>query len=111
MFTLLSSLDADPPVFTISFSATIRPPTIITCKRNEVELNISEENIARVPISTLDPISVDVKITLRTRKAGIYICEVVSNDHDFDNILLPTTEPLTITGTVKSTHQTYLLAL
>ncbi len=111
VFNLLSSLDADPPVFTISFSAITRPPTIITCKRNEVELNISEENIARVPVSTLDPISVDVEITFRTREAGIYSCDVVTNDHDFGNVPVPTTESLTITGTVNSTHQTCLLAL
>ena len=72
-FTLLSTRDTNPPVFTLYFNVTNTPPTTVTCSVNDNTVNI---NVNRVPDITADPIRVAVSVTIRKREAGEYTCTV-----------------------------------
>ena len=55
MFQLLSTRDANPPVFSLSFTVTDRPPTTVTCSVNGNSFTISDNDLIRVVESTMDP--------------------------------------------------------
>ena len=74
IFTLLSTRDANPPVFTLYFNVTNTPPTTVTCSVNGNTFNITEKDLNRVPEMTTDPIRVGVTVTIRRRDAGEYSC-------------------------------------
>ena len=78
----MSPRDSDPPVFTISFNVTDRPPTNVTCMRSEEPLMISESDINRVIVYGGDPIIVTGIVTFRTRKPGEYVCEVTATNQN-----------------------------
>ena len=92
-FNLLSSPEIDPPVFTITFNSSDRPPTNVVCFRDGVNLTISDSDISRVGVSLFDSIVVNVTVTFRIREAGNYTCTVTSSKGDSS-----TTMPLAITG-------------
>ena len=75
-FNLLSTRDANPPVFTLYFDVTNTPPTTVTCSVNDNIFNITEEDLNRVPDISTDPIRVEVTVTIRKREAGEYYCTV-----------------------------------
>ena len=75
-FTLLSTSDVNPPVFTLYFNVTNTPPTTVTCSVNNNTFNITEEDLNRVPDISTDPIRVAVTVTIRRREAGKYTCTV-----------------------------------
>ena len=75
-FTLLSTKDANTPVFTLYFEVTNTPPTTVTCSVNGNTFNITEEDLNRVPDISTDPIRVTVTVTIRRREAGEYTCTV-----------------------------------
>ena len=84
-FQLLSSVIADPPVFSLSFNVTDRPPTNVTCSINGNQFNISDNDSIRTVIRTednnepSDSILVQVSVMLRLRVAGLYQCFVTTN--------------------------------
>ena len=84
-FQLLSSVDTDPPVFSLSFNVTDRPPTNVTCSINGNQFNISENDLIRTVIRTQDnnepsdSILVQVSVIFRIRVAGLYQCFVTTN--------------------------------
>ena len=78
-FNLLSTRDANPPVFTLYFEVTNTPPTTVTCSVNGNTFNITEEDLYRVPDISTDPIRVAVIATIRKREAGKYICTVITD--------------------------------
>ena len=84
-FQLLSSVIADPPVFSLSFNVTDRPPTNVTCSINGNQFNISDNDLIRTVIRTednnepSDSILVQVSVMLRLRVAGLYQCFVTTN--------------------------------
>ena len=78
----MSPRDSDPPVFTISFNVTDRPPTNVTCKRSEQLLIVSESDINRVILSGEDPVIVTVIVTFRTREPGEYVCDVTATNQN-----------------------------
>ena len=55
-FTLLSTRDASPPVFTLYFEVTNTPPTTVTCFVNGNTFNLTKKDLNRVPEITVDPI-------------------------------------------------------
>ena len=70
--------DADPPVFTLSFNVTKRPPTNVSCTVSGNQFNIDDEDLKRIVIDALDPLRVLVIVTVRMRKSGIYQCTVTT---------------------------------
>ena len=78
-FSLISTTrDADPPVFTLSFNVTERPPTNVSCTVNDSQFNIDDEDLKRNVINAKDPLQVLVIVTVRIRKSGIYQCTVTT---------------------------------
>ena len=79
-FTLVStSRDADPPVFTLTFVVDSRPPTVVTCTIDGMMFNIPNDDLSREVLVSIDPISVQVIVTIGMRQGGSYQC-TVSND-------------------------------
>ena len=75
-FALLSTRDANPPVFTLYFDVTNTPPTTVTCSVNNNTFNITEKDLNRVPEITVDPIRIGVTVTIKRREAGEYTCTI-----------------------------------
>ena len=75
-FTLLSTRDASPPLFSLYFNVTNTPPTTVTCSVNNNTFNITEEDLNRVPEMTTDPIRFEMTVTIRKREAGEYYCMI-----------------------------------
>ena len=94
-FTLVSTRDADPPVFTLTFVVANRPPTNVTCNVDDVMFNIPNEDLSREVQSSEDPIHVQVIVTVRMRQEGSYQC-TVSNDAPNGNTA--TSQAVTVTG-------------
>ena len=84
-FQLLSSVIADPPVFSLSFNVTDRPPTNVTCSINGNQFNISDNDLIHTVIRTQDnnepsdSILVQVSVMFRFRVAGLYQCNVTTD--------------------------------
>ena len=84
-FQLLSSVIADPPVFSLSFNVTDRPPTNVTCSINGNQFNISDNDLIHTVIRTQDNNEpsdltlVQVSVMFRLRVAGLYQCTVTTD--------------------------------
>ena len=84
-FQLLSSVIADPPVFSLSFNVTNRSPSLVTCSINGYQFNISDNDLIRTVIRTQDnnepsdSILVPVSVMFRLRVAGLYQCTVTTD--------------------------------
>ena len=103
MFQLLSTSDANPPVFSLSFTVTDRPPTTVTCSVNGNTFTISDNDLIRIVEDAMDPINVTVTVIVRMRVAGMYYCTISNERTDltFSGItdIPPTTTPVrNITG-------------
>ena len=96
-FTLLSTRNANPPVFTLYFDITNTPPTTVTCSVNGNTFNITEKDLNRVPEVTANPIIVEVTVTIRRREAGEYNC-TVSTDSSIKSFPTATTPGINISG-------------
>ena len=97
IFTLLSTRDTNPPVFTLYFEVTNTPPTIVTCSVNDNTFNITKEDLNRVPVISTDPIRVEVTLTIRKREAGEYTC-TVRTDSSIKSFPTATTSGINISG-------------
>ena len=91
-FALISSRDADPPVFTLTFNSSNGPPTVVQCSRNSQALDTSLYTVSRevlqaqyVQNGDVDSINASepdlpdvtrVTVTVRGREAGEYRCNV-----------------------------------
>ena len=96
-FSLLSSRDANPPVFILYFEVTNSPPTAVTCSVNNNIFNITEEDLYRVQEISTDPIRVEVIVTIRKREAGEYTC-TVRTDSSIKSFPTATTPGINISG-------------
>ena len=105
-FQLLSSVDTDPPVFSLSFNVTNRPPTNVTCYIDGNQFNISADDLLRIVNNSEDPIVVQVSVIVRVRVAGVYQC-IITTDRITSTPLIATTPERNITG--KNTIKHYLL--
>ena len=95
-FSLVStSRDADPPVFTLTFIVDRRPPTVVTCTIDGMMFNILNDDLSREVLVSIDPISVQVIVTVRMRQGGNYQC-TVSNDAKNGNTAM--TQAIPVTG-------------
>ena len=73
--SLISTRDANPPVFTLSFNVTDGPPTDVTCTDGTNPLTIDSSDLSRVILNGPEFVT-QVTVTLRMRQAGIYQCTV-----------------------------------
>ena len=107
-FQLLSSVGADPPVFSLSFNVTNRPPTNVTCDIDGNQFIISDDDLSCIVIKSEDPITVQVSVIVRVRVAGVYQC-FVTTDRITSTPLTATTPVRNITG--KNTIKHYFIYL
>ena len=96
-FTLLSTRDANPPVFTLYFEVMNTPPTTVTCSIDSIAFTITEEDLNRVPIKSTDLIRVAINVTVRRREAGEYIC-AVNTTSSIKSFCIASTSGLNISG-------------
>ena len=99
-FSLLSTRDANPPVFTLYFNVTNTPPTTVTCSVNGNTFNITEKDLNCVPEMTAVPIRVAVIVTIRKREAGEYTC-TVRTDSSIKSFPTATTPGINISGKLR----------
>ena len=96
-FSLLSTRDTNPPMFTLYFNVTNTPPTTVTCSVNSNAFNVTEKDLNRVPDISTDPIRVGVVVTIRKRDAGEYAC-TVSTDSSIKSFPTTSTPGINISG-------------
>ena len=73
-FSLISSRDADPPQFTISFNVSNAPATTVNCSINDE--HIENMSVSRDILDGEPPTLTEVTVTIRQRSAGVYNCTV-----------------------------------
>lgn len=75
--SLLSTREADPPVFSVSFNVSNSLPTYTECDIDGVAVdNDSEANITREVIQALPPVLTTVTLFMKQRTQGAYTCIV-----------------------------------
>ena len=85
LFQPFSSVDADLPVFSLSFNVTNRSPTIVTCSVNGSHLDVPDDDVIRTVLLPKDPIIVQVTVLFRMKVAGQYQCSVTTDKITEDN--------------------------
>ena len=73
-FSLISSRDADPPQFTLSFNVSNAPATTVNCSVNDVP--IENMSVSRDILDGEPPTLTEVTVTIRQRSAGVCNCTV-----------------------------------
>ena len=73
--SLISTRDANPPVFILSFNVSDGPPTDVTCTDGTNPLTIDSSDLSRVIVNGPQSVT-QVTVTVRMRQAGIYQCTV-----------------------------------
>ena len=99
--TLISTRDANPPVFIVSFNVSDGPPTNVTCTDGTNPLTINSNDLSHVIVNGKEFVT-QVTVTVRMRQAGIYQC-TVSNDRviagTIDNVAaMSSSSSLNVTG-------------
>ena len=74
-FSLISTRDANPPVFTLRFIVSDGPPTNVTCIAGSKPFTIGSGDLSRVIVNGTKFIT-NVTVTVRMRQAGTYRCTV-----------------------------------
>ena len=103
--------DTDPPELILSFNVSVAPPTYVTCQVGSTPVDVavlSRKTIATeyLPPSTASPVT-NVTLTLRTRQAGNYHCNVSvyrANIVATNPVTSPETLPITILGGLTMAH-------
>ena len=96
-FSLLSTRDTNPPMFSLYFNVTNTPPTTVTCSVNDNIFNITEEDLYHVPNISTDPIIIGVTVTIRRREVGEYTC-TIKTDSSIKSFPTSTTPGIYING-------------
>ena len=74
-FTLVSTRDVNPPVFTLSFNVSDGPPTDVNCTDGSNPFTIASGDLSRVIVNGSGSVT-QVTVTVRMRQAGTYQCTV-----------------------------------
>ena len=80
-FSLISTRDVNPPVFTVSFNVSDGPPTNVTCTDGTNPLTINSNDLSRAIVNGPESVT-QVTVTVRRRQAGIYQCNVTNDRVD-----------------------------
>ena len=83
-FSLISSRDADPPQFTLSFNVSNAPATTVNCSVNDEP--IENMGVSRDILDGEPPTLTEVTVTIRQRSAGVYNCTVSNARVEDDTI-------------------------
>ena len=76
-FSLVSSREADPPVFILSFNSTQGPPTEVNCTVDGDPVTVPEQDLSRLVRQFTIPSVVEIGVTVRQRRGGTYNCTVI----------------------------------
>ena len=76
-FSLISTRDANPPVFTLTFNVSDEPHTNVTCTDGSNPFTIASGDLSRVIVNGTGSVT-QVTVTMRMRQTGTYQC-IVSN--------------------------------
>ena len=96
--------DADPPYLILTFSVSTAPPTYVTCEvdTTPVDISVLTREVTTTEYIPLDPKSplpsTNVTVTLRTRQAGDYHCNVSVFRASGNNVTDVKTPLISITG-------------
>ena len=74
-FSLISTRDANPPVFTLTFNVSDGPPTDVNCTDGSNPFTIASGDLSRVVVNGPGSIT-KVTVKVRMRQAGTYQCTV-----------------------------------
>ena len=74
-FTLISTRDANPPIFTLTFNVSDGPPTDVTCTNGSNPFTIANDDLSRVVVNGPGSITQAI-VTVRMRQTGTYQCTV-----------------------------------
>ena len=74
-FSLISTRDANPPVFTLTFNVSNGPPTDVNCTDGSNPFTIASGDLSRVVVNGPRFVT-QVTMTVRMRQAGTYQCTV-----------------------------------
>ena len=74
-FSLISTRDANPPVFTLTFNVSNGPPTDVNCTDGSNPFTIASGDLSRVVVNGPGSVT-QVTVTVRMRQAGTYQCTV-----------------------------------
>ena len=74
-YSLISTRDSDPPVFTLTFNVSNGPPTDVNCTDGSNPLTIGNGDLSRVVVNGPESVT-QVTVTVRMRQAGTYQCTV-----------------------------------
>ena len=74
-FSLISTRDANPPIFTLIFNVSDGPPTDVICTDGSNPFTIASDDLSRVVVDGPGFVT-QVTVTVRMRQAGIYQCTV-----------------------------------
>ena len=77
-FSLISTRDANPPVFTLTFNVSDGPPTDVICTDGRNSFTIARGDLSRLVVNGPESVT-QVTVTVRMRHAGTYQC-TVSNE-------------------------------
>ena len=91
-FSLVTTRDADPPQFNLTFNSSFGPPTDVVCVVDGSSLTTSQYSVYREvknahyalngyldSVNAAQPDTLDVTevtVTVRVRQAGVYLCTV-----------------------------------
>ena len=91
-FSLISTRDTNPPVFTFTFNVSNGPPTDVTCTDGSNPLTIDSGDLSCVVVNGSGSIT-QVTVTVRMRQSGTYQC-TVSNARVTDGPIPGKTGPI-----------------
>ena len=74
-FSLISTRDANPPVFTLTFNVSDGPPTDVNCTDGSNPFTIASGDLSRVIVNGPGSVT-QVTVTVRMRQTGTYQCTV-----------------------------------
>ena len=74
-FSLISTRDTNPPVFTLTFNVSDGPPTDVNCTDGSNPFTIASGDLSRVVVNGTGSVT-QVTVTVRMRQAGTYQCTV-----------------------------------
>ena len=74
-FSLISTRDANPPVFTLTFNVSDGPPTNIKCTDGNNSFIIANGDLSRMVLNGTGSVT-QVTVTVRMRQPGTYQCTV-----------------------------------